>query len=80
MVNDVQCGSGPFFLAAIQEAERGLAEGGIPIGPVRVHDGNFSLVPGGLLDETNDHFLPGIVSGGHACFPAPIPLTYQLPA
>jgi cytosine deaminase len=29
----------PFLLAAIDEAERGLAEGGIPIGSVLVHDG-----------------------------------------
>lgn len=29
----------PFLLAAIEEAERGLAEGGIPIGSVLVHDG-----------------------------------------
>ena len=28
-----------FLLAAIEEAERGLAEGGIPIGSVLVHDG-----------------------------------------
>ncbi len=29
----------PFLAAAIEEAERGLAEGGIPIGSVLVHDG-----------------------------------------
>ena len=29
----------PFMTAAIEEAERGLAEGGIPIGSVIVHDG-----------------------------------------
>lgn len=29
----------PFLLAAIEEAERGLAEGGIPIGCVLVHSG-----------------------------------------
>ena len=29
----------PFMTAAIEEAERGLAEGGIPIGSVVVHDG-----------------------------------------
>ena len=29
----------PFLLAAIEEAELGLAEGGIPIGSVLVHDG-----------------------------------------
>ena len=29
----------PFLLAAIQEAEQGLAEGGIPIGAVLVHRG-----------------------------------------
>ena len=29
----------PFLLAAIEEAEQGLAEGGIPIGSVLVHDG-----------------------------------------
>jgi cytosine deaminase len=29
----------PFLLAAIEEAERGLAEGGIPIGSVLVHSG-----------------------------------------
>ncbi len=29
----------PFLLAAIEEAERGLAEGGIPIGSVLVHGG-----------------------------------------
>ena len=31
--------SDPFLLAAIEEAELGLAEGGIPIGSVLVHDG-----------------------------------------
>lgn len=31
----------PFMLAAIEEAERGLAEGGIPIGSVIVHDGRI---------------------------------------
>ena len=31
--------SDPFLIAAIQEAELGLAEGGIPIGSVLVHDG-----------------------------------------
>src|ERR1700682_261509 len=30
-----------FMLAAIEEAERGLAEGGIPIGSVIVHDGRI---------------------------------------
>jgi cytosine/creatinine deaminase len=30
-----------FFRAAIDEAERGLAEGGIPIGSVVVHDGRI---------------------------------------
>jgi cytosine deaminase len=30
-----------FLQAAIQEAERGLAEGGIPIGSVLVHDGRI---------------------------------------
>jgi cytosine/creatinine deaminase len=30
-----------FFRAAIEEAERGLAEGGIPIGSVLVHDGQI---------------------------------------
>lgn len=29
----------PFMIAAIEEAEAGLAEGGIPIGSVIVHDG-----------------------------------------
>lgn len=29
----------PFLLAAIEEAERGLSEGGIPIGSVLVHSG-----------------------------------------
>ena len=29
----------PFLLAAIEEAECGLGEGGIPIGSVLVHDG-----------------------------------------
>ena len=29
----------PFLLAAIEEAEQGLAEGGIPIGAVLVHQG-----------------------------------------
>jgi len=29
----------PFMTAAVEEAERGLAEGGIPIGSVVVHDG-----------------------------------------
>ena len=29
----------PFMNAAVEEAERGLAEGGIPIGSVIVHDG-----------------------------------------
>jgi cytosine deaminase len=29
----------PFLQAAIEEAEQGLAEGGIPIGSVLVHDG-----------------------------------------
>ena len=31
----------PFMLAAIEEAEAGLAEGGIPIGSVIVHDGKI---------------------------------------
>ena len=31
----------PFMLAAIKEAELGLAEGGIPIGSVLVHDGRI---------------------------------------
>ncbi len=31
----------PFMLAAIQEAEAGLREGGIPIGSVLVHDGRI---------------------------------------
>ncbi len=31
----------PFLLAAIEEAERGLSEGGIPIGSVLVHSGNI---------------------------------------
>ncbi len=31
----------PFLLAAIEEAEAGLAEGGIPIGSVLVHDGTI---------------------------------------
>jgi cytosine/creatinine deaminase len=31
----------PFLLAAIEEAELGLAEGGIPIGSVIVHDGEI---------------------------------------
>jgi cytosine deaminase len=31
----------PFMLAAIEEAERGMAEGGIPIGSVIVHDGRI---------------------------------------
>lgn len=31
----------PFLAAAIEEAERGLAEGGIPIGSVLVHDGSI---------------------------------------
>src|ERR1700674_4647335 len=30
-----------FMLSAIEEAERGLAEGGIPIGSVIVHDGRI---------------------------------------
>lgn len=30
-----------FMLAAIEEAERGVAEGGIPIGSVIVHDGRI---------------------------------------
>jgi cytosine deaminase len=30
-----------FFRAAIEEAERGLAEGGIPIGSVLVHEGQI---------------------------------------
>ncbi len=29
----------PFLIAAIEEAERGLSEGGIPIGTVLVHSG-----------------------------------------
>ena len=33
--------SDPFLTAAIEEAERGLAEGGIPIGSVLVHDGKI---------------------------------------
>lgn len=33
--------SDPFLDAAIEEAERGLAEGGIPIGSVLVHDGRI---------------------------------------
>ncbi|MGH8123500.1 MAG: nucleoside deaminase [Rudaea sp.] len=33
--------SDPFLDAAIEEAERGLAEGGIPIGSVLVHDGKI---------------------------------------
>lgn len=31
----------PFLLAAIEEAEAGLREGGIPIGSVLVHDGRI---------------------------------------
>ncbi len=31
----------PFLLAAIEEARRGLAEGGIPIGSVLVHSGTI---------------------------------------
>ena len=31
----------PFMQAAIDEAEKGLAEGGIPIGSVLVHDGKI---------------------------------------
>ncbi len=31
----------PFLLAAIEEAERGLSEGGIPIGSVLVHSGTI---------------------------------------
>jgi cytosine/creatinine deaminase len=31
----------PFLAAAIEEAERGLAEGGIPIGAVLVHQGRL---------------------------------------
>ena len=31
----------PFMQAAIEEAEKGLAEGGIPIGSVLVHDGKI---------------------------------------
>src|SRR6185295_18372550 len=31
----------PFMQAAIEEAEAGLAEGGIPIGSVLVHDGKI---------------------------------------
>ena len=31
----------PFLQAAIEEAERGLAEGGIPIGSVLVHEGKI---------------------------------------
>jgi cytosine deaminase len=31
----------PFMLAAIEEAEAGLAEGGIPIGSVVVHEGRI---------------------------------------
>ncbi len=31
----------PFMQAAIQEARKGLSEGGIPIGSVLVHDGNI---------------------------------------
>lgn len=31
----------PFMHAAIEEAEQGLAEGGIPIGSVLVHDGRI---------------------------------------
>jgi creatinine deaminase len=31
----------PFLIAAIEEAERGLAEGGIPIGSVLVHCGRI---------------------------------------
>ena len=30
-----------FFRAAVEEAERGLAEGGIPIGSVLVHHGHI---------------------------------------
>jgi len=33
--------SDPFLLAAIEEAQRGLAEGGIPIGSVIVHQGRI---------------------------------------
>jgi cytosine deaminase len=33
--------SDPFLQAAVEEAERGLAEGGIPIGSVLVHDGEI---------------------------------------
>lgn len=34
-------GSDPFLRAAIEEAERGLAEGGVPIGSVLVHRGRI---------------------------------------
>ena len=33
-----------FMAAAIEEAEAGLAEGGIPIGSVLVHDGDRKSV------------------------------------
>lgn len=33
--------SDPFLLAAVDEARQGLAEGGIPIGSVLVHDGRI---------------------------------------
>jgi len=31
----------PFMLAAIEEAETGLSEGGVPIGSVVVHSGQI---------------------------------------
>jgi len=39
MLHNKQERADSFLLAAIQEAERGLAEGGIPIGSVLVHNG-----------------------------------------
>ncbi|HEU0282379.1 MAG TPA: hypothetical protein VFQ99_01230 [Gallionella sp.] len=51
-----------FMLAAIEEAEKGLSEGGIPIGSVLVHDGRISGdlpnfvqagIPNGCLQEEN---------------------------
>ena len=41
MCNDLGKDVDPFLLAAIEEAERGLSEGGIPIGSALVHSGTI---------------------------------------
>src|SRR5512139_745077 len=49
----------PFLLAAIEEAEQGLAEGGIPIGSVLVHSGKIVGRGHNRRVQTNSVILHG---------------------